>query len=184
MKNVTQNTKYHPGTLFLDKFCETFNSTRTNVMATSVKVLMKTINQIYNEKMQASKESAQIKMQPLFEFMYDFFVNKYGLINCAEKKLYEVLVSVSKNKQIPKIELFARFIGLGAQLYTPDDLDFLFIMALLYQNATFGFNFKKDVIAFEATPYSSIENASELISQFFTEKASSERVEKAINEVK
>jgi len=133
--------------------------------------------------MQASKESALIKMQSIFEYLYDSFVNKYGLINFAEKKLNEVLLSVTKNRTIPKIELFARFLGIGESYYTPDDLDFFFTLGLLFQNATFGFNFKKDALALDAAPYANQENIIELLNQFFRDKASYDKINKTFQDV-
>lgn len=48
----------------------------------------------------------------LIEFVYEFYLKNFGVLNIAEKKLIVLLVSVRKNLDRPRVNLFAKFIGL------------------------------------------------------------------------
>ena len=101
-----------------------------NVVPTTLKQLTKTINLLYGEKMSTGKDIISIRLQHLGPFVYDSYINKYGLLNVAERKLKEVLLSAALNRgRLHKIELFARFIGLSPIQYSSDDLYFMFIIA-------------------------------------------------------
>ncbi len=96
-----------------------------------VKQLLRAINLIYGDKMAAGREVATVRAQSLAAFIYDSYINKYGLLNVAERKLKEILLATAVNRQKHlKIELFSRFLGLSEVRYTPDDLYFMFTMAL------------------------------------------------------
>ncbi len=94
--------------------------------------LIKIMNAAYNEKMIQGKEVLGVKLQGMMEFVYDSHINKYGLLNVAERKLKEMLLTVMLHRtKSVKIELFARFLGVSEVTYTPDDLEFLFGFAQL-----------------------------------------------------
>ncbi len=90
--------------------------------------LVKVINALYCDKMAFPKEV----QESLMAHAYNMYINKYGLLNVAERKLKEMMLSVAlcRSKYI-KVELFARFMGLSHVGYTPDDLQFLFVLAQL-----------------------------------------------------
>jgi len=127
---VSATTNSHPGLLFLHSFVEKVEQRDPkylNAIPLSLRQLMKTIIQIYAEKLQNDKDVTSMRHQPLAAFIYEFYVNKYGLLNFAERKLKEMLLAVVlyRNRE-QRIELFSRFIGLSNIFYTPDDLLFLF----------------------------------------------------------
>jgi len=81
--------------------------------------------------MLASKEAASVRSQALPAFLYDSYINKYGLLNVAERKLKEMFISATVNrKKSLKVELFTRFLGLSEVKYTADDLHFMFTIAI------------------------------------------------------
>lgn len=53
----------------------------------------------------------------LIDFVYDFYIKNFGVVNISEKKLIVFLISIRRHLTIPRINLFARMIGL-----IPDDL--------------------------------------------------------------
>ena len=123
-------------------------------------------------------------MSGLFEYVYDYFINKYGLMNFAERKMKEMIISVIRSRRSsPKIELFARFLGLSEVQYSLDDLDFFFNIGILFQNATVGYTIKKGANAFDANPFISFDDSIELIRQFFLDKSTSEQLAKMNNKV-
>ena len=53
----------------------------------------------------------------LIEWTYDYFQNRYGLKNVADKKFNQFIGSVLKYKQKhPRFRLFGRFLGLYDEL--------------------------------------------------------------------
>ena len=102
-----------------------------NIVPIPVRMLMRQINATYGEKMNLSGNSPTIQAQNLSAFIYDSFINKYGLLNVAERKLKEIFLStIIHRSSILKIELFARFIGFSAIRYTADDMHFMFNIVL------------------------------------------------------
>lgn len=97
-----------------------------------IKQLIRLINQVYAEKMMASKEAASIRTQSLSAFFYDSYINRYGLLNVAERKIKEIFLSAAFNRtKLLKIELFSRFLGISEQKYSSDDMHFMFSIAVL-----------------------------------------------------
>ncbi len=96
----------------------------------STKQLIKVINTIYGEKAAAGRTFTAVQGQSLASFLFDSFINKYGLLNVAERKLKEILLTVAMNRQkLARVELFARFLGLSEVKYSSDDLQFMFSFA-------------------------------------------------------
>lgn len=86
-------------------------------------------------------ESIAIQIQGLTSFIYDSYINKYGLLDVAERKLKELLFSSSINRRkVLKIEIFSRFVGLSEVYYTADDMQFMFTMVLKFIQ-TYNFNY-------------------------------------------
>jgi hypothetical protein len=48
----------------------------------------------------------------LIEFIYEFYLKNFGVVSIAEKKLIILLVSIQKNLNKPRINLFGKFVGL------------------------------------------------------------------------
>ncbi len=96
----------------------------------TLKQLAKTINVVYAEKLSAGKEAVTVRMAGLAAFVYDSYINKYGLLNVAERKLKEMLLAVVLHRSASlHIELCARFLGLSSVRYSGDDLNFLLALA-------------------------------------------------------
>jgi len=100
----------------------------------SIKVLVKTLVQIIADKRQSSKELQVLKPISFFEFTYDYFVNKYGLLNVAEKKIKEIFNNLLLSKKnLSKLELYARLLGISDKAYSTDDMEFLFILMAKFE---------------------------------------------------
>ncbi len=96
----------------------------------TLRQLVKAVHAVYGEKLASGKESVSARVEPLSDFIYDSYINKYGLLNVAERKLKELLLAVALNRsRVHEVELFARFMGLSHILYTADDLYFVFCLA-------------------------------------------------------
>jgi len=151
--------------------------------------------------MEQSKEILQVKLQSLFEFIYDSHINKYGLLNVAERKLKEMLFSVTLHRtKSEKIELFARFLGISETCYSADDLDFLFnfsqILLLKYFLAMFSENIQNRIsnashvksytAAFELIKEIKLKEILDTIQEYFCERIDTEnlnRIKKKMGEL-
>lgn len=90
-----------------------------------VKMILKQINSIYEERLRLSTENAVIKDEELCCFTYNMFLNTFGFKKIAEQKLIVLVLSVKKNLHILRINLFGRFLGLieGPGNYTVDEFN-------------------------------------------------------------
>ena len=133
-------------------------------------LLLKTITMLYQEKMDANKDSAPIRIQTLTAFVYDYYINKYGLLNVAERKLKEILITCVKIKKKQfRIEFFSRFIGISDIKYTNDDLNFVFTIATrMMQTTSTAICVKREAAALDVVKEVDLKLASEIIPQLFS----------------
>lgn len=61
--------------------------------------------------MQVTHTGLQGKMA-LVDFVYDFYLKNFGMVNISEKKLIVFMTSIQKHLAKPRVNLFARMIGL------------------------------------------------------------------------
>lgn len=81
-------------------------------------------------------------LQPLLEWIYDSFMQKYGLKNVAEKKFAQLLGSCL-TMQVPRIRLFGRFVELYNEL-TPTDYNRYLEMVDLFTTQILNFKIDDD----------------------------------------
>ena len=119
--------------------------------------------------MTAGKNVVSIQIQPLSSFVYDFYINKYGLITVAERKAMQLLVSCFLNRHKSfVIELFTRFVGLTEIKYSADDLDFLFKIVLYFLKGTTSI--RRESIVFDLVKKVTIKSAIEIVNEIFQGK--------------
>jgi len=71
--------------------------------------------------------------RPLAEFMYDGFFRKYGLRQLAERRVVDVVASISSLKRKhPRVRMFAQFCGLGTKLPL-EAMNFMFLMLTYFK---------------------------------------------------
>ncbi len=132
--NGVVTARSHPGQGFISQFVEGLGKRDqkcVNVPPMSVRILLHQIFAIYGEKISQGNSSAVVQTQTLPAFIYDLYVNKYGLITVAERKLRELMLGASMNRsKILAVELFARFLGVSDVKYTADDMQFMFSVAV------------------------------------------------------
>eukprot|EP00002_Diphylleia_rotans_P038003 TRINITY_DN8575_c0_g1_i2.p1 TRINITY_DN8575_c0_g1~~TRINITY_DN8575_c0_g1_i2.p1 ORF type:complete len:697 (+),score=160.41 TRINITY_DN8575_c0_g1_i2:140-2230(+) len=78
----------------------------------ATKTLLKLISSIYQEKMNADDidDKMHHPRQPMPEFIYDYFINKYGLRQLAEGHLVNMLTTLTQYKgDNSRIQVFANF---------------------------------------------------------------------------
>jgi len=157
-----------------------------NVCPLPMKLLLKTINMMYGDKMISSKDNIALRTQNLTSFIYDTFINKYGLLNVAERKLKEIFISsVNFRQKSLKIELFCRFLGLGEPKYTPDDLNFMFTIALrLLQSVSNATYVKREGAVFELMKDLNPELCAEIIEEFLYGKQKTDMLDSLRNNTK
>jgi len=160
--------KAHPALLFLQTFLEKLASNDTkylNVATLSVKLLLKNINNAYAEKLITGRNIILLQQQPLIAFLFDSFINKYGLLNFCERKLKEIMLTAIMNKtKYSKIELFARFVGISEVKYSPDDLwFFLYFAQKLFTRVYNVVNAKRDIMIFENLNSANIEQIKDTV---------------------
>jgi hypothetical protein len=78
----------------------------------SIKNLMKTITLLYDEKLNMSKESSMIKEQDMPIFIFNHFLNKYGIKRVAEQKFSFFILSIKQHMQTFRVNIFARIVNL------------------------------------------------------------------------
>lgn len=89
--------------------------------------------------------NANQQQQPLLEWIYDSFMQKYGLKNVAEKKFNQLLGScLIMQKQIPRIRLFGRFVELFNEI-TPADYNRYLEMVDLFTTQILNFKIDDDL---------------------------------------
>eukprot|EP00002_Diphylleia_rotans_P036602 TRINITY_DN8084_c0_g1_i2.p1 TRINITY_DN8084_c0_g1~~TRINITY_DN8084_c0_g1_i2.p1 ORF type:complete len:899 (+),score=215.89 TRINITY_DN8084_c0_g1_i2:143-2839(+) len=85
-----------------------------NGTAIPLKTLLKLITSIYQEKMAADEvdDREHHTRQTLPEFIYDFFITKYGLRNLAENHVVNMLTSLNKYRNDhSRVQVFANLCG-------------------------------------------------------------------------
>lgn len=89
-----------------------------------IKLLLKQISLIYNDRINSQKENAPIKEQDMASFVYYYFLNQFGISKIAEQKFLILVLSVKHHKQIVRINVFAKFLQLfdSAVNYNIDEL--------------------------------------------------------------
>jgi hypothetical protein len=73
---------------------------------------LKSITQLYDDKLQSNKENAQNRETEMQIFAFASFLNRYGIKKVAERKYTEFLVSVKNYSQVFRINVFARMINI------------------------------------------------------------------------
>ena len=73
-----------------------------------LKIILKGITSFYAEKLAASKDSLLIREQDMLTFVYNTFLNTYGLPKFARKKFSKFMVSVKKYSSLERVAMFAR----------------------------------------------------------------------------
>lgn len=169
---------------FYNMFCKILTQnvdefTQIGILALSVSSVLKIINCVYFDKINFGKESVVIKMQSVFEYLYGYYMNLYGVSSFSEKKLMELLLSVIKNSSIPRIQLFARFLNLSNIHYSADDFEFFFDISLLFQ----GVNSQFESPLNGSSSRIALDIAFELMRQFFGTRSSIELIEARIKKV-
>lgn len=161
--------------LFLKEFCFKVSNSissfaQNGILASSPQYLIKLINVIYLENLKARKGSVYIKMQNLFDYFYYYFINMYGLKTYSEKKLTEALLSVIKNQNIPKINLFAKFLHLNQTHYSFDDLNFYYEMIFLFKETFAEYEIHNEKTKLNISQNVNFENTIKVIKVFLKEK--------------
>ena len=95
-----------------------------------MKMLIKQVNQFYNDKASQAKDSVNIRNATILEFVYESLQNKYGKTPILERKVKEILLTTCRNEaKFKKIKLFARFLGISTSMtYTNDDLSMYYTL--------------------------------------------------------
>lgn len=90
-----------------------------------LKMVLKQINSIYEERVRLSRESTVVKEEELSCFIFNMFLNLFGFKKIAEQKFIVFILSVKKYLHIVRINIFARFLGLieGPGNFSVDELN-------------------------------------------------------------
>lgn len=91
----------------------------------STKVILKLIQQLYNERIIQSKDNSTILNQDMATFTYSFMLSQYGFKKIADQKFLVFALSIKRNIQIFRINVFAKFLGLldAVQNFPLEDLN-------------------------------------------------------------
>ena len=102
--------KVNPAPTIISKLKQKKMSKFKNFMP--LKLVLRQINQLYEDRIKFSKESATAKEEELSCFIYNLYLNNFGFKKIAEQKFIILILSIKKYLHIVRINLFARFLGL------------------------------------------------------------------------
>jgi hypothetical protein len=90
-----------------------------------LKLILKQIQMLYNERIIQGKENSFIKEQNMASFGYTVLHSQFGLKKIADQKFIIFLLSLRKNQSYFRINMFSRFMHLGPMPtnYTVDELN-------------------------------------------------------------
>ncbi|CAD8054770.1 unnamed protein product [Paramecium sonneborni] len=77
-----------------------------------IKLILKYITTLYQEKLQSQKENKLLKDQDMASFIYNYYLKQFGYTKVTEQKFLILLISIQKNIAIVRVNVFARFLGL------------------------------------------------------------------------
>lgn len=153
-RRSAMDRKNNPAPVIIAKLKQKKMSKFKNFMP--LKMVLRQINQIYEERIKWSKESVVVKEEELNCFVYNLYLNNFGFKKIAEQKFIILVLSVKKYLHIVRINLFARFLGLldGATNYTVDEFNkYVECMEFLNTNTLGTTIFNADTDSKHYTPY-------------------------------
>ena len=154
-RRLNVDKKNNPAPLIIAKLKQKKMSKFKNFMP--LKMVLRQINQIYDERIKWSKESVVVKEEELNNFVYNLYLNNFGFKKIAEQKFIILVLSIKKYLHIVRINLFARFLGLldGAANYTVDELNkYIECMEFLSTNTLGTTIYNSDTDSKHYAPYS------------------------------
>ena len=77
-----------------------------------LKTVLKTISTIYSEKIKDTKKSSELKKQDFDEYVYDYYMQVFGIKEIGEKKFCYFILSLKYHAQYFRVHLFSRFMGI------------------------------------------------------------------------
>ena len=186
------HTKPHAMVKFMSEFItqlktQGLKKNLISMQPTSTKLLLKQICMVYSEKIIASKDSNKLKNQKLSEFVYDTFWHKYGLVNVAERKMKELLISVWMHKdKFFRVELFARFMKIASPNYSFNDMNFFYSLNQFFSHSGFLENpmFIIKNTFFDTAKTILLGNALDVAVGYFKEKLTPQKEANLIEKVK
>lgn len=101
----------HPGVILAVKAKEQSYLFKKIVNYWPIKNVLRTLTQLYDEKIRSSKDNESQKDIEMQIFVFNNFLNKYGFKNVAEKKYLQFLLSVIHFSSIFRVNVFARMIA-------------------------------------------------------------------------
>lgn len=110
----------------------------------SMKMIYKTILQVYQDRITLIKENPKIKEVDCPSFLYNFFIKCYGFRKMAQQKFIIFLLSLKKFNTQLRVNIFAKFLGLlqTSMNYTIEEfnqyisgLDFIFYNSGIQTNS-------------------------------------------------
>ncbi|CAD8173037.1 unnamed protein product [Paramecium pentaurelia] len=102
----------HPGVILAVKAREQSYLFKKVVNYWPLKNVLRTITQLYDEKIRSSKDNETQKDLEMQIFVFNNFLNRYGFKNVAEKKYLQFLLSVIHFSSIFRVNVFARMIAI------------------------------------------------------------------------
>ncbi|CAD8179246.1 unnamed protein product [Paramecium octaurelia] len=102
----------HPGVILAVKAREQSYLFKKVVNYWPLKNVLRTITQLYDEKVRSSKDNETQKDLEMQIFVFNNFLNRYGFKNVAEKKYLQFLLSVIHFSSIFRVNVFARMIAI------------------------------------------------------------------------
>ncbi|CAD8115280.1 unnamed protein product [Paramecium primaurelia] len=102
----------HPGVILAIKAKEQSYLFQKVVNYWPFKNVLRTITQLYDEKIRSSKDNESQKDLEMQIFVFNNFLNRYGFKNVAEKKYLQFLLSVIHFSSIFRVNVFARMIAI------------------------------------------------------------------------
>lgn len=135
----------------------------------SLKTVMRTIYTLYIDRMEEVLNKPETKNLPFCEYVYNYYLQVFGIKNISEKKFTYFILSLKCHIQYFRVNLFSRFIGLiEHQKYDEDLIAIYFEGMRSLETSTKGYPIKnKDSSVRFYYPYI---RAIDFLNQLFADK--------------
>lgn len=143
----------HPGQRLLSSLIDSLKAPNDIKSDISLKSLMKSINFIYQEKINLCKENSNYKKYEVSMILYEFLMNKYGLKHVAENKFRQIAVAAYLYREkYARVKNFYKFLVLDGN-YQVNEWNFYLYCIEVIETCNIGKNiFNEDTAVDHFSP--------------------------------
>ena len=170
----------HPGQKLFYQIIENLKSNHKNPKI-SLKTLMKTIQLVYQEKLNLDKENGNYYKTETSMILFDLLMHKYGLKNVAEEHFAQIVqATLFYRDKVLRVSQFSQFLGCDGESVL-EDWNFYCRILELVSNFSYGKSTATEDSAKEH--FCNFAVAIQVVHALFDSKLSESEVEDLVNQV-